>query len=214
MLERLYRCCEFAPIFVPSSSASFNLLHRLDGQTWLSCVGSNGTIPWTASIPCPSSFARSTTGRLFLIASLVLQGHDKTGGRAVRIICLSLAKLACYRGCSDRDFILHHSESPLGPFPIYLNTSTTQTPFTTPSPTSLPTNPSLKYATSTLPISASNLIARIGTTNQPSISLFHSLGFTTVKIVEVFQESELRYTSSSSPWQEIDLTDKIGRYDP
>jgi hypothetical protein len=52
---------------------------------------------------------------------------------------------------------------------------------------------SLSYAVQTLPISPSHLIARISTSNQPSIHLFQKLGFGITKTVEVFSEVELRW---------------------
>jgi hypothetical protein len=75
---------------------------------------------------------------------------------------------------------------------------------------------SLRYATEHIPVAPANLIARIGTTNAPSISLFHSLGFETVKVVEVFSEAELRFstTGSTPAWQGIQLGDRLGHYDP
>ena len=77
------------------------------------------------------------------------------------------------------------------------------------------TDPSLRYATEYIPIAPANLIARIGTTNAPSIALFHALGFETVKVVEVFNEAELRFKGSPAPaWQSSSLADRLGPYDP
>lgn len=81
-------------------------------------------------------------------------------------------------------------------------------------------------------IKPENLIARIGTSNQASIKLFEKLGFGIVKIVEVFDEAELRWgyqskadsnslSLSSSSMDEIKREwnlelpkDRIGVYDP
>jgi hypothetical protein len=52
---------------------------------------------------------------------------------------------------------------------------------------------SLSYAISTVGVKPHNLLAKIGSANTPSIRLFESLGFSTVKVIEVFQESELRW---------------------
>lgn len=73
---------------------------------------------------------------------------------------------------------------------------------------------SLRYATSHLPIKPDDLIARIGTSNQASIALFHSLGFATVKVVEVFSEAELRFDLSkgTQSWQEVSLVERTGKY--
>ncbi len=54
-------------------------------------------------------------------------------------------------------------------------------------------SPSLSFAVEKLPITPSHLIARIRTTNTPSICLFSSLGFGIVKLVPVFHEVELRF---------------------
>ena len=59
----------------------------------------------------------------------------------------------------------------------------------------------LRYATSEeqsslispLPVSPESLIARIGSQNTPSISLFRKLGFEISKHVEVFEEVEMRF---------------------
>lgn len=61
----------------------------------------------------------------------------------------------------------------------------------------------LQYATGTsvelsppvpfLPVLPETLIARIGSSNTPSISLFRKLGFEISKHVEVFEEVEMRF---------------------
>ncbi|KAK1921399.1 GNAT domain-containing protein [Papiliotrema laurentii] len=73
----------------------------------------------------------------------------------------------------------------------------------------------LRYATSTLPLDPKHLIARIGTANAPSIALFHSLGFSTAKIVEVFSEAELRFTADPGqvPWARVNLEERLSKYD-
>ena len=45
---------------------------------------------------------------------------------------------------------------------------------------------------SPLPIHPSRLVVRISQSNQPSIKLFMQLGFVVVKVVEVFDEVEMR----------------------
>lgn len=52
---------------------------------------------------------------------------------------------------------------------------------------------SLAYATSSLNMPPTHLIARIGRSNTPSIALFKSLGFGISKVVEVFDEVEMRW---------------------
>ena len=76
-------------------------------------------------------------------------------------------------------------------------------------------DPSLRYATSALPLDPKHLIARIGTANAPSIALFHSLGFSTAKIVEVFSEAELRFTADPGqvPWARVNLEERLSKYD-
>ncbi|WWD06069.1 hypothetical protein V865_004154 [Kwoniella europaea PYCC6329] len=51
----------------------------------------------------------------------------------------------------------------------------------------------LSYLTITLPFDPSQLIARIGSPNKPSIRLFQKLGFGIIKHVKVFDEVELNY---------------------
>jgi hypothetical protein len=71
-----------------------------------------------------------------------------------------------------------------------------------------------------LSIKPTQLIARIGTKNAASIALFHKLGFGTVKVVEVFQEMELRWghiaeggTHKNPEWAARSLEGLIGVYD-
>lgn len=52
---------------------------------------------------------------------------------------------------------------------------------------------SLSYAITHLPLSPTQLIARIGCANAPSIRLFEKLGFGVVKVVEVWNEVEMRW---------------------
>ncbi|KAH7928219.1 hypothetical protein BV22DRAFT_1126666 [Leucogyrophana mollusca] len=49
---------------------------------------------------------------------------------------------------------------------------------------------------SPLPIKPTCLVVRIAQSNAPSISLFERLGFAVVKVVEVFEEVELRYLTT------------------
>ncbi|KAK6904969.1 hypothetical protein I203_105788 [Kwoniella mangroviensis CBS 8507] len=51
----------------------------------------------------------------------------------------------------------------------------------------------LSYLTITLPFNPSHLIARIGSSNKPSIRLFQTLGFGIIKHVKVFDEVELNF---------------------
>ncbi|WVQ64578.1 uncharacterized protein L199_002745 [Kwoniella botswanensis] len=51
----------------------------------------------------------------------------------------------------------------------------------------------LSYLTITLPFDPSLLIARIGSSNKPSIRLFQKLGFGIIKHVKVFDEVELNF---------------------
>ncbi|WWD22860.1 hypothetical protein CI109_107355 [Kwoniella shandongensis] len=88
----------------------------------------------------------------------------------------------------------------------------------------------LRYLTSTLPLPAASLIARIGSTNVPSITLFRKLGFGITKYVKVFDEVELRYGATQEEegvdvegldlkvvekveWEDVALDGKIGVYD-
>lgn len=59
--------------------------------------------------------------------------------------------------------------------------------------------------------SPSQFIARITTTNIASIKLFEKLGFETVKIVEVFNEAEMRLADSK--WASARLEGRIAHYD-
>ena len=79
---------------------------------------------------------------------------------------------------------------------------------------------SLSYAITHLPIPPSHLIARIGSVNNPSIRLFHSLGFATVKTVEVWDEVEIRFgwdettgTQRDVAWDGPDIAKRIGVFD-
>lgn len=65
----------------------------------------------------------------------------------------------------------------------------------------------LAYATSNPPqglgVPPSVLTARIGLANTPSIRLFERLGFVQSKVVEVFQEVEMKYAGEKgweTPW--------------
>nr|ODN88960.1 hypothetical protein L203_02366 [Cryptococcus depauperatus CBS 7841] len=86
----------------------------------------------------------------------------------------------------------------------------------------------LKYLTITLPLPPSQLIARIGSTNLPSVQLFRKLGFGIVKHVKVFNEVELRWGVEDAKglenelelqdvtpikWWEQSLEDRVGVYD-
>lgn len=75
---------------------------------------------------------------------------------------------------------------------------------------------SLSYAISNIGVKPHNLLAKIGTANTPSIRLFESLGFSTVKVVEVFQESELRWRPNDpeAKWDSSVPEGRIGPYSP
>ena len=49
-----------------------------------------------------------------------------------------------------------------------------------------------------LPVHTSRLVVRISQSNQPSINLFLQLGFTVVRVVEVFDEVEMRMIGGDS----------------
>ncbi|GMK60005.1 hypothetical protein CspeluHIS016_0902220 [Cutaneotrichosporon spelunceum] len=51
----------------------------------------------------------------------------------------------------------------------------------------------ITYAVHHLPLGPRHFIARIGTANEASISLFERLGFGKVKVVEVWSEAEMRW---------------------
>jgi hypothetical protein len=73
----------------------------------------------------------------------------------------------------------------------------------------------LHYASAPSPaglaIDPRSFIARIGTTNVGSLKLFESLGFGKVKVVEVFQEVEMRFgwRSGGREWNEKDLQEEM-----
>ena len=73
---------------------------------------------------------------------------------------------------------------------------------------------SLSYAISEVGVKPHNLLAKIGTANTPSIRLFESLGFSIVKVIEVFQESELRWRPNDpdAQWDKSILEGRIGPY--
>jgi len=75
---------------------------------------------------------------------------------------------------------------------------------------------SLSYAIFNFGVKPHNLLAKIGTANTPSIRLFESLGFSTVKVVEVFQESELRWRPDDpeAKWDSSVPEGRIGPYSP
>lgn len=58
------------------------------------------------------------------------------------------------------------------------------------------------------------MIAKIGTANTPSIRLFESLGFSIVKVVEVFQEVELLWQPDQPQvqWERRIPEGRIGPY--
>ena len=75
---------------------------------------------------------------------------------------------------------------------------------------------SLSYAISKVGVKPHNLLAKIGTANTPSTRLFESLGFSVVKVIEVFQESELRWRPNDpeAQWDSNIPEGRIGPYAP
>ncbi|KAK8844590.1 hypothetical protein IAR55_006437 [Kwoniella newhampshirensis] len=88
----------------------------------------------------------------------------------------------------------------------------------------------LYYLTTTLPLPPTSLIARIGSANIPSITLFRKLGFVITKHVKVFDEVELRYSAGAMEdsvdiaglklgavevfdWENVSLEGRKGKYD-
>ncbi|KAK4688312.1 hypothetical protein P7C73_g1804, partial [Tremellales sp. Uapishka_1] len=75
----------------------------------------------------------------------------------------------------------------------------------------------LSYAIATLPIAPTHLIARIGTKNRPSINLFSKLGFGNVKVVQVWNEAEMRWgwngEIAAGEWTHVVPPSRIGPYD-
>ncbi|CAK9782116.1 acyl-CoA N-acyltransferase [Cutaneotrichosporon oleaginosum] len=62
----------------------------------------------------------------------------------------------------------------------------------------------ITYAVHHLPLSPRHFIARIGTANTASISLFERLGFGKVRVVEVWSEAEMRWGWTESSGEEYD----------
>jgi RimJ/RimL family protein N-acetyltransferase len=58
-------------------------------------------------------------------------------------------------------------------------------------------------------------MAKIGSANTPSIRLFESLGFSIVKVIEVFEEVELRWRpdQEDAKWSSEIPNGRIGPYD-
>jgi L-amino acid N-acyltransferase YncA len=52
---------------------------------------------------------------------------------------------------------------------------------------------------SPLPVLKESLVARIGDQNTASVALFQQLGFEVTKHVDVFEETEMRYTGKGAP---------------
>ena len=65
------------------------------------------------------------------------------------------------------------------------------------------THPSLTYTTTHLPFDPTHLIARIGSSNTPSTTLFKRLGFGVVKVVEVFDQVEMRWQGGQHPGEDV-----------
>jgi hypothetical protein len=85
---------------------------------------------------------------------------------------------------------------------------------------------SITYAVHHLPLSPRHFIARIGTANEASISLFERLGFGKVRVVEVWSEAEMRWgwtaggeydeawadaAADTDAWPKSKLEGRIGR---
>ena len=77
------------------------------------------------------------------------------------------------------------------------------------------TDDSLSYAISTIGVKPHNLMAKIGSANTPSIRLFESLGFSIVKVVEVWDEVELRWRPDEpeAKWESSIPEGRIGSYE-
>jgi len=77
------------------------------------------------------------------------------------------------------------------------------------------TDDSLSYAISTIGVKPHNLMAKIGSANTPSIRLFESLGFSIVKVVEVWDEVELlwRPNEPEAKWESSIPGGRIGSYE-
>ncbi|WWC97295.1 hypothetical protein V866_004174 [Kwoniella sp. B9012] len=88
----------------------------------------------------------------------------------------------------------------------------------------------LSYLTTALPFDPSHLIARIGSSNKPSIRLFQKLGFGIIKHVKVFDEVELNFgveddkeilsdlgldvgINKKVDWINQNLEGRLGKYD-
>ena len=77
------------------------------------------------------------------------------------------------------------------------------------------TDDSLSYAITTIGVKPHNLMAKIGSANTPSIRLFESLGFSIVKVVEVWNEVELRWhpNEPEAIWESSIPEGRIGSYE-
>jgi len=77
------------------------------------------------------------------------------------------------------------------------------------------TDDSLSYAISTIGVKPHDLMAKIGSANTPSIRLFESLGFSIVKVVEVWDEVELRWRPNEPEaiWESSIPEGRIGSYE-
>lgn len=82
-----------------------------------------------------------------------------------------------------------HSQAIHSPCNVHIQTTIPPLP----TPLKFSNTRSLSYATSTLPLPPSHLIARISRSNTASIALFKKLGFGVVKVVEVWDEVEMRW---------------------
>lgn len=79
----------------------------------------------------------------------------------------------------------------------------------------------MNYVVRELAVAPTSLIAKISSKNTASIRLFESLGFGRVKLVEVWDELEMRWgwTGSDSvkgstvQWPSLSLDGRIGMYD-
>jgi len=78
--------------------------------------------------------------------------------------------------------------------------SSSSLPVPTPFSPRLPVNPAL--------------VVRVGASNRPSIALFHKLGFSVSKHVEVFDEVEMKFAWDSNSSQHLDVDKWVSSWTP
>jgi len=65
-----------------------------------------------------------------------------------------------------------------------------------------------------LPVNPASLVVRVGASNRPSITLFHKLGFSVSKHVEVFDEVEMKFAWDSNSSQHLDVDKWVSSWTP